>query len=236
MLTLVGCMLKVSAPNQLPVGAVLEKHDVMWIDDEVICGFGRTGNWFGAETFNMQPTSVSMAKQLTGGYVPLSAVAMNKEMAEAIEAESSRHPSLGHGFTYGGHPLGCAVGVKTLEIYQKRDILGHVRRVAPLFQTHVRRYADHPLVGEARGVGLLGALELCPNKATRATFATPGKVGKYMADELLKHGVILRAIGDTLAFCPPMVISEDEIEQLFAPIETALDATHAWAKAEGLMG
>ncbi|MEM7499331.1 MAG: aminotransferase [Pseudomonadota bacterium] len=218
------------------VGEVLAKHDVMWIDDEVICGFGRTGNWFGAETFNMQPTSVSLAKQLTGGYVPLSAVAMNAEMAEAIEAESGRHPSLGHGFTYGGHPLGCAVGVKTIEIYQKRDILGHVRRIAPGFQAHIQRYADHPLVGEARGVGLLGALELCPNKATKATFAAPGKAGKYLADELLKHGVILRAIGDTLAFCPPMTISEDEIEQLFAPIETALDATHAWAKAEGMMG
>ncbi|MEM6942458.1 MAG: aminotransferase [Pseudomonadota bacterium] len=218
------------------VGAVLQKHDVMWIDDEVICGFGRTGNWFGAETFGMQPTSVSFAKQLTGGYVPLSAVAMNAEMAEAIEAETARHPSLGHGFTYGGHPLGCAVGVKAIEIYQKRDVLSHVRSVVPGFQERLRRYADHPLVGEARGVGLLGGLELSPDKATKAAFKEPGKVGKRLADELIKHGVILRAIGDTLAFCPPMVITEDEIEAMFEPIETALDATHAWARSEGLMG
>jgi 4-aminobutyrate--pyruvate transaminase len=181
----------------------------------------------------MKPTSVSMAKQLTGGYVPLSAVAMNAEMAEVIEAESGRHPSLGHGFTYGGHPLGCAVGVKTLEIYQRRDIVGHVRRIAPLFQEKIRSFAAHPLVGEARGIGLLGALELSPDRATAATFKTPGKVGPRLAAELIQHGVILRAIGDTLAFCPPMTITEDEIEELFAPIGQALDATHAWAKAEG---
>ena len=218
------------------VGAVLRKHDVLWIDDEVICGFGRTGNWFGAETFGMQPTSVSMAKQLTASYVPLSAVALNQEMSDVIEAESGRHPSLGHGYTYGGHPLGCAVGVKTLEIYQKRDIVGHVRRMAPLFQERLRSFADHPLVGEARGVGLMGALELSPDRTTAATFAMPGKVGPRLAAELLKHGVILRAIGDSLAFCPPMIIDEAGIEELFAPMEQALDATHAWAKAEGHLG
>jgi 4-aminobutyrate--pyruvate transaminase len=179
---------------------------------------------------------MSFAKQLTGGYAPLSAVAINDEMAEAIEAATGEIGVFGHGFTYGGHPLGCAVAVKTLEIYEKRDIVGQVRRVAPLFQERLRRYADHQLVGEARGVGLLGALELSPNKATAATFATPGKVGPKLMNELLNHGVILRAIGDTLAFCPPMIITEDEIEALFAPIETALDATLAWAKAEGHMG
>jgi 4-aminobutyrate--pyruvate transaminase len=218
------------------IAPVLAKHDVMWIDDEVICGFGRTGNWFGAETFGMQPTSVSMAKQMTGGYVPLSAVAMDQRMAEVIEAESGRHPSLGHGFTYGGHPLGCAVGVKAIEIYQRRDIVGHVRRIAPLFQAKLRALGEHPLVGEARGVGLMGALELSPNPATAATFAQPGKVGPKLSSILVEHGVILRAIGDTLAFCPPMIISEAEIEELFAPVEAALDATHAWAKAEGHLG
>ena len=217
------------------IGPVLEKHNVLFIDDEVICGFGRTGEWFGAETFAMQPTSASFAKQLTGGYAPLSAVAVNAEMAEAIEAESSRRPALGHGFTYGGHPLGCAVGVAALDIYRRRDVLGHVKRVTPLFQERLRALADHPLVGEARGVGLLGALELSPDRETAAMFATPGKVGPRLAEELLKHGVILRAIGDTLAFCPPMIITEAEIEQLFAPLPAALDATLDWARAEGHM-
>jgi 4-aminobutyrate--pyruvate transaminase len=215
---------------------VLAKHDVLMIDDEVICGFGRTGNWFGATTLGMTPTSMSMAKQLTAAYVPLSAVAINADMAEAIEAASGEIGVFGHGFTYGGHPLGCAVAVKTLEIYERRDIVGNVRRVAPLFQRKLREYADHPLVGEARGVGLVGALELSPDRATAATFKTPGKVGPRMAAELLKHGVILRAIGDVLAFCPPMIITEDEIEAMFEPIGTALDATLAWARAEGHMG
>ncbi|MDT8345397.1 MAG: aminotransferase, partial [Thermohalobaculum sp.] len=180
------------------VGAVLQKHEVLWIDDEVICGFGRTGNWFGAETFGMQPTSASMAKQLTASYVPLSAVAINQQMADVIEAESGRHPALGHGYTYGGHPLGCAVGVKTIEIYQKRRIVDHVRRMAPIFQARLRACAEHPLVGEARGVGLMGALELSPDRKSAATFKTPGKVGPRLASELLKHGVMLRAIGDSL--------------------------------------
>jgi 4-aminobutyrate--pyruvate transaminase len=214
---------------------VLRKHDVLMIDDEVICGFARTGSWFGAETFGMEPSSMSMAKQLTASYVPLSAVAINAEMADAIEALTGEVGVFGHGFTYGGHPLGCAVACKTLEIYERRDILGHVRQVSPRLQQKLRSFAEHPLVGEARGVGLLGALELSPDKAQAAAFAEPGKVGPRLAQELLKHGVILRAIGDVVAICPPMVITEDEIDALFAPMETALDATLAWAQAEGRM-
>jgi 4-aminobutyrate--pyruvate transaminase len=212
---------------------VLRKHDVLMIDDEVICGFGRTGNWFGATTMGMTPTSISMAKQLTSAYVPLSAVAINQDMADAIEQNSHKIGLFGHGFTYGGHPLGCAVAVKTLEIYQRRDIVGHVRALAPLFQERLRSFKDHPLVGEARGVGLMGALEVSPDRRTAATFAQPGKVGAKLAAEMLARGVIGRAIGDTFAFCPPMVITADEIEEMFAPMEASLDATLHWAKAEG---
>ena len=215
---------------------VLERHEVRLIADEVITGFGRTGNWFGTETFGMRPGSASFAKQMTGGYAPLSAVAIDQEMADAIEAEAARHPALGHGFTYGGHPLGCAVGVAAIDIYRRRDIVSHVRRVAPVFQERLRSFAGHPLVGEARGVGLLGALELSPDPARAAPFATPGKVGPRLVEELLKHGVILRAIGDSVAFCPPMTITEDEIGMIFAPMEEALDATLHWAKAEGHLG
>ncbi len=218
------------------IQAVLEKYDVLMIDDEVICGFGRTGNWFGAETFGMQPTSISMAKQLTAAYAPLSAVAINHDMAEAIESQSGDVGVFGHGFTYGGHPLGCAMGVKTLEIYEKRNIVGHVRNMTPLFKQHMDRLAEHELVGEARVAGLMGGLELSPDPANAATFETPGKVAPFLSNELLKHGIILRAIGDTLAFCPPMIINEDEINALFEPVETALNATAVWAKAEGHLG
>ncbi|MEM9061482.1 MAG: aminotransferase [Pseudomonadota bacterium] len=215
------------------IGEVLKKYDVLCIADEVICGFGRTGNWFGTETFNVPATSASMAKQLTAAYAPLSAVAVNAEMADAIEAESARHPALGHGYTYGGHPLGCAVGSATLDIYKKRDILGHVRKVAPYFQEKLARYSDHPLVGETRGAGLMGAIEVAPAHGDPRGFETPGKVGPRLMMELLNHGVILRAIGDTLALCPPMIINEEQIDALFEPMETCLDATLHWAKQEG---
>ena len=218
------------------IGKVLAKYDVLMIADEVICGFGRTANWFGTETYNIPATSASMAKQLTASYAPLSAVAINAEMADAIEAESNRQPVLGHGYTYGGHPLGCAVGCATLDIYKKRGILDHVRKVSPKFEAHLKRLGEHPLVGEARCSGLMGALEVSPDPASAAMFAQPGKVGAKVQQELLGHGVIIRPIGDSVAFCPPMVISEDEIDAMFEPVEAALDAAMHWAKAEGHLG
>jgi 4-aminobutyrate--pyruvate transaminase len=125
--------------------------------------------------------------------------------------------------------------VKTLEIYHRLDILSRVRALAPRFAAHLDRLAGHPLVGEARHLGLVGGLELAPEKSPKG-FAEPGKVGARMAEELLGRGVISRAIGDTLAFCPPMIITEAEIDEMFAPAEAALDATLAWARADGHLG
>jgi 4-aminobutyrate---pyruvate transaminase len=217
------------------VTEVCRKHDVLTISDEVICGFGRTGQWFGAETLGFQPTSISMAKQLTGGYFPLSAVAINAEVAEAVEAQTSRIGTFGHGFTYGGHPVGCAVGAKALEIYERLDIPAHVRSLAPRFKAHLDRLAGHPLVGEARTCGLMGALELAPDRSPRG-FAKPGKVGARVSQEMTERGVISRAVADSLVFCPPMIITADEIDEMFAPVEAALDAAEAWARAEGHFG
>ncbi|MEO0912517.1 MAG: aminotransferase, partial [Pseudomonadota bacterium] len=183
------------------ISPVLQRHDILMIDDEVITGFGRTGNWFGAETLGMAPTSISMAKQLTGGYAPLSAVAMNREMAEAIEANTGKIGTFGHGFTYGGHPMGCAVAVRALQIYERRNIVAHVRGVTPVLHRLLHKAAEHPLVGEARMCGLMGCLELAP--PGEKGFAAPGKVGAHLSAELLKHGTILRALGDVLAVCPP---------------------------------
>ncbi len=212
---------------------VLEKYDVLLIADEVITGFGRTGEWFGSGTFGMKPTSMSMAKQLTAGFAPLSAVAINQDMADVIEAHSGKIGVLGHGFTYGGHPLGCAVGAKALEIYKRRNIVGHVQELAPHFAGHLARLAEHPLVGEYRASGLMGALEMVPQAGAKG-FKTPGKVGARMAAELLERGVIVRAVVDSIVMCPPMVITEAELDEMFAPMEAALDATAAWVKAEGL--
>jgi 4-aminobutyrate--pyruvate transaminase len=217
------------------ISAVCARYDILMISDEVICGFGRTGEWFGAQTLDYPANSMSMAKQLTSGYLPLSAVAIDAGMAEVLETNSGKIGTLGHGFTYGGHPVGCAVGVKALEIYERLDIPAHVRRVAPGFAAHLARLGGHPLVGEARSLGLVGCLELAPNKS-KAGFAQPGKVGARMNDELVQRGIISRAIGDTMVYCPPMVITEEEIDALFAPTEAALDATLAWARAEGHLG
>ena len=217
------------------INAVCRKYDVLTISDEVICGFGRTGEWFGAQALGYQPTSLSIAKQLTAGFLPLSAVAIDADMAEAIEANSGKIGTLGHGYTYGGHPVACAVGVKAIEIYERTDMPARVRALAPRFAAHLDRLAGHPLVGEARHLGLMGGLELAPNRS-HAGFAQPGKVGARVAQEMMDRGVIARAIGDTLAFCPPMTITEAEIDEMFAPAEAALDATAAWAKAEGHLG
>jgi 4-aminobutyrate--pyruvate transaminase len=216
------------------IGAICARYDILTISDEVICGFGRTGEWFGAQTLNYTPTSISMAKQLTGGYLPLSAVAINADMAAAIEANSGRIGTFGHGYTYGGHPVGCAVGVRALDIYREMDAPARVRRLAPRFGGHLDRLAGHPLVGEARHLGLMGALELAPGGSPLG-FATPGKVGARLAQELTERGVIVRAVMDSIAFCPPMIITEDEIDEMFAPVEPALDATEAWARREGLL-
>ncbi len=214
------------------IGPVLEKYDILLIADEVICGFGRTGEWFGSQTLGMKPTSMSMAKQLTAGFAPLSAVAINQDMADVIEGHSGKLGTFGHGFTYGGHPMGCAVGVKALEIYQRRNIVGHVQSLAPKFEAHLARLAEHPLVGEYRSLGLMGALEMVPNASAKG-FDTPGKVGAKMAAELVARGVIVRAVVDSIVMCPPMIITADELDEMFAPMEEALDATMLWAKAEG---
>ncbi|WP_424929549.1 aminotransferase [Amaricoccus tamworthensis] len=214
------------------ISEVCRRHDVLMIADEVICGFGRTGEWFGSQTFNWVPTSVSMAKQLTSGFMPLSAVAINQDMADVIEANTSKIGTLGHGFTYGGHPVGCAVGIKVIDIYHRLDITSHVKSVATRFAAHLDRLAEHPLVGEARHVGLVGALELSPNKSPDG-FRETGKVAAKMSAELLEHGVISRPVADAMVFCPPMIITGEEIDEMFDPVEAALDRTLDWAKAEG---
>ncbi len=216
------------------VQAVLEKYDVRMIADEVVCGFGRTGNMFGSQTFNIKPDSITIAKQLTSAYAPLSAITVPGYLYEALEAESQKVGMFAHGYTYMGHPLCAALGLKALEIYERDDIVGHVRRVAPRLQEHIQRLADHPLVGNARGIGLMGGLELVADKATKRAFA-PGhgmalRVVKACEDE----GLILRAIGDVVAVCPPQIIEEQQIDELFEMLTRALDRVEAEAAQENL--
>ncbi len=205
---------------------VLRKHDVLLVADEVICGFGRLGTMFGMETFGMKPDIVTMAKQISSGYMPISATAISAPVYEALVSRSDQGP-FAHGFTYSGHPVAAAVGIETLKIYEERDTLGHVRAVAPHFQERLRALAGHPLVGEARGVGLIGGLELVSDKATKAPFDPTMGVGLLAADMAMEKNLITRAMGDTLGICPPLIITKEEIDLLFDRMTAALDLTAA---------
>jgi 4-aminobutyrate---pyruvate transaminase len=218
------------------INAVLAQYDVRCIADEVICGFGRTGNWFGTQTVGMKPTSISVAKALTSAYFPMSAMTIEEELYQAMVDESRKIGTFGHGFTYTAHPVGCAVALKTLEIYERDGIVEHVRKVAPKFQSRLRALADHPLVGEARGVGLLGALELVADKTTKRAFDPKHGVGMHGVDTLTELGLINRAMGDSLAFCPPLIITEDQIDEMFDIVAVALDRTEEHVRRENLHG
>lgn len=214
------------------IQAVLKKHDVLLIADEVICGFGRTGNMWGSETYGMKPDMMTMAKALSSAYMPISALMVSEEIFQDMVKASETYPVFGHGFTYGGHPVACAVALETLNIYEERDMVGHVRNVAPVLQDGLRALLAHPLVGEARGVGLVGALELVANKDTRASFDPALGVGGYVVKRLQAHGVIARAMGDTVAFSPPLIITAAEIEDILARTARALDETQEWLQKQ----
>jgi 4-aminobutyrate--pyruvate transaminase len=218
------------------VGRVLAKYDIPLIDDEVITGFGRTGNWFGCETYGFQPESMTVAKALSSSYLPISAVLLSPALCDAIEAESGRIGTLGHGFTYTGHPVCAAVALKAIELYQQRDIVGHVRRVAPHFQKRLARLSEHPLVGEAMGIGLIGGIELVANKRTKASFDPAKFVAATVFNFAQEEGVISRPLlNDRLAFCPPLVITEAEIDELFDRFERGLNRGLDWVRSEGLL-
>jgi 4-aminobutyrate--pyruvate transaminase len=213
------------------VQEVLRRHDILIIADEVICGFGRTGNLWGSQTFGLVPDIVTCAKGLSAAYFPISAILISEPIYQAMLLESDKLGNFSHGFTYGGHPVGAAVALETLAIYRERDIVGHVRRVAPRFQDGLRRFAGHPLVGEVRGVGLMAAIELAADKAAHTPFPAQHKVAGYLAAAIQKRGVLLRGLGDALMLSPPLIINEAEIDTILDAVEAGLDETRAWAAA-----
>ncbi len=211
---------------------VLAKYDILLVADEVICGFGRTGNMFGSQTYGIKPNIVTVAKALSSAYLPISAVLVDEEVYRVVRDNSDKIGTFGHGYTYSGHPVSAAVALETLKIYEERDIIGHVRTVMPALQDGLRQYADHPLVGEVRGVGLVAAVELVRDKSTHENFDPAHAVGAYCMARAQDHGLLVRALaGDTLAFSPPLVISEQEIGAVVERFGKALDETAAMAKA-----
>jgi 4-aminobutyrate--pyruvate transaminase len=207
------------------VQQVLRRHDVLMIADEVICGFGRTGRMFGTETFGIQPDMIVMAKQLSSGYLPISATAISEAIYQALVRQSEKLGIFAHGYTYTGHPAACAVALEVLDIYEERDILGHVQRVSPRLLDGLRALAAHPLVGDVRGVGLLAGVELVSDKASKGTFDPVGSAGTLFVQRAQANGLIIRALQDTVALCPPLIISEGEIDEMLRRFKKALDET-----------
>jgi 4-aminobutyrate--pyruvate transaminase len=206
------------------------------ICDEVICGFGRLGTWFGCQALGFRPDSLSLAKALTSGYVPMAAVTVPEPMYQAMLDESRKIGAFGHGFTYSGHPVAAAVALKTIEIYVREHIVEDVARKAPHFQSRLRMLGDHPLVGEARGLGLVGAIELAADKIARRPFDPKAGVGVRAVANAEAEGLIVRFMaGDVVSICPPLIISDAEIDELFDRLARALDRTLDWAKAERLV-
>jgi 4-aminobutyrate--pyruvate transaminase len=206
------------------IQAVLRKYDVLLVADEVICGFWRTGNYWGSQTLQIQPDILVCAKALSASFLPISAVMVNDTVFRALAQESHAIGTFGHGFTYSGHPVAAAVAVETLKIYDEMDIGSHVRDVGAYMQAELRRrFADHELVGEVRGAGLIAAVELVADRDAHGNFDPAAKVGPRLSKLCEEHGVITRVVSnDTLCFSPPLVISRDEIDEMLVRIEKAL--------------
>ncbi len=205
------------------VQAVLKKYDVLLVADEVICGFGRTGKMFGSETFEMKPDLMTLAKQLSSGYLPISAVMVSDHVYQTVKAQSNELGVFGHGLTYGGHPVPCAVALEVLKIYEERDILAQVNANSPYFLERLNSYAGHPLVGEVRATGLIGAIELSADKANKTPFDPAVGKGAGLVKRCEQHGLILRAMpGDCVAFCPPLISEKPDLEELFNRFDKAL--------------
>jgi 4-aminobutyrate---pyruvate transaminase len=214
---------------------VLARYDVRLIADEVICGFGRLGTWFGSEALGIEAHSLSFAKALTSAYLPLGGLTVDEPLYQAMLDESRKIGTFGHGTTYSGHPVSSAVALKTIEIYRRDRIIEGVAEKAPLFERRLAALADHPLVGEARGMGLIGGLEIVADKASKRQYAVKAGVAARCVAFAQAEGLIVRSLsGDRLALCPPLVIKPDEIDQLFDRLGRALDRTAEWIKAEGL--
>ena len=211
------------------VQQVTDRYGMLFIADEVICGFGRTGNLWGSQTFGIRPDILTTAKQLSAAYAPISAVVVNQRVYDVLRQGSDEVGTFAHGFTYSGHPVSTAVALECLKIYEEIDVVERVRRLAPRLQQGLReRYADHPLVGEIRGVGLMAAVELVRDKSTGQPFDPALGVGPHCMARAVERGVILRALGDSIAFSPPLIVSEAEIDQILDRFGEALQDTAEW--------
>ncbi len=217
------------------VQGVLRRHDVLFIVDEVICGFGRTGNMFACETFGLEPDMLVLAKQLSSAYLPISALVVNQKIYDGLKRGGNAHGMFGSGFTYSGHPVTAAVANETLDIYEERDIVGHAAAMGEHLLARLGELVDHPLVGEVRGVGMMVGVELVRDKATHENFDPSHKVGAHCMERCQVHGLISRGMAnDTMGLSPPLVITRAQLDEAIDALIQAIDETEDWVRAEGL--
>ncbi|MFZ9478549.1 MAG: aspartate aminotransferase family protein [Steroidobacteraceae bacterium] len=212
---------------------IVDRYGILLASDEVICGFGRTGRWFGCEYYGTRPDFMTLAKAITSGYMPLGALMVSDRVAEVLIAEGGE---FAHGYTYSGHPVAAAVALANLEIMQREKVIDRVRgTLTPYWAKRWAELGDHPLVGEARSMGLFGALELVPRKPSRAFFPERGTVGTRARDLAIGNGLVMRAVWDTLIVAPPLVIRESEIDELIDKAWLTLDQLRDALHRDGLV-
>ncbi|WP_062211084.1 aspartate aminotransferase family protein [Aureimonas sp. AU12] len=213
------------------VQEVCRRHDILIVADEVINGFGRLGTTFACDYYGIDPDVMVVSKQITSSYQPLAAILFSDAIYQDIADNTAKIGTFGHGFTASGHPVACAVGNENLAIIEERGLVANAKASGEVLQRELARFRDHPLVGEVRGVGLIAAVELVADKATKARFDPVGKAGAALFGFGHEHGVILRAIGDQIAFCPPLIITPEEVVETVARFERALADTQAYLAA-----
>ena len=211
---------------------ICDKYEILLIADEVICGFGRTGNWFGSQTLNIRPHIMTIAKGLSSGYQPIGGSIVCDEVASVIGA-----CEFNHGYTYSSHPVAAAVALENLNIIEEEGIIDHVRtNIGPYMKELWTGLTDHPLVGEAKIVGMMGSIALTPHKESRAKFASePGTVGYIVRERCFANNLVMRHVGDRMIISPPLVMTRDEADILIERARKSLDEAHQQLKAEGLM-
>jgi 4-aminobutyrate--pyruvate transaminase len=211
------------------IQAVLKKYDVLFVADEVICGFGRTGNWWGSQTFNLKPDIISCAKALSAAFMPISALLISEKVYQAMVEQSRKLGSFVHGYTYTGHPVAAAVALEVLNIYEEMDLVAHTKRVGAYFQSKLAQFSEHPLVGEVLGVGMIAGVDLVADKAARTPFPKMPSIDEHLREA----GLIVRVIGNRVAFSPPIIIEERGVDEMLKRFGTTLDRAYADTRSAG---
>ena len=206
------------------VQEICKQYDILLVVDEVICGFGRTGEWFGSDTYNIKPDIITMAKGISSGYIPLSGIMVGDRVTETLVDEGGEFY---HGYTYSGHPVACAVAIENIKIIREENLIENSRKTSVYLRERMNEIADHPLVGEVRMKSFIGAVELVKDKDKREMFEETGVVGGICRDYCIENGLVMRAVRDGMIFCPPLIFNNNHIDELVEKLKKSLDQTHA---------